>query len=650
MQTLVLSLLLAVQSDYDSLLERLRADDPGAYEKVLSLDRETGLRFLREKYSGTPAPAKTPAPSPPGTGAARDRYQARATLEVGGATIEVADEGLGRVEVEGLALRSPEGLRRFGDARFVSRDGSTVRWDRAKTVFEPVDETFAGARFQGFREIWTFRANEPFEQVEARGSWELGGTTEGLLANDGYRGWAAPPSLRRFSAEAHSTPEKLRTGKHSGAGFAFQASTEGALVQFAGARSADGRIVGDVLEQEKASGDPRLDFRWTFVFAPAEEIVLPALWTLRVTGPQDAESLWAAAFEFVRSKISAELGLRVPDPVTTCAWPPFDASHGFRTRLAECLDTTVREGFRCVLLDSIWRRAEGLAKHLVTAELVVSAEYGGVEGLRELVSACHAKGLEVIAWAPAGHLQGGTRLGESPVFQEHPDWKLRRRDGSELLLFGGDLQWGDLGTTFRGYFVSSLRAASNGTKLDGFWLDSYETTAGSAHWPEGRSRPLADALLGTLADLYAGGVRRLLTEGSSVLSLYSTWTFDSPVEDPGLLYRSMLAGNYAEPRTYEERYFAACAADAPWIVPFEILYGAKVESAAGGEVAAARTRIRETNRLFQEHRSRMRFRRTVPLGYEYRNAEGGGRLLWALRAGTLPDGRKVRPGEVLLLP
>src|SRR5262245_11417554 len=446
---LLLPLLLAAQSDYDSLLERLRADDPGAYEKVLSLDRETGLQFLRERYSGTQRPAKSPAPSPPGTGASHDTYEARATLEVGAATIEVADEGLGRVEVQGIPLRSPEGLRRFGDTRFVSRDGSTVRWDRATTVFEPVDESCAGARSQGFRKPWTLRANGPFENGQARGAGDVGGTKEGLLASDGYRGWAAPPAFRRFTAEAHSTPEKLRTGKHAGAGFSFQASSEGALVQFASARSADGRIVGDVLELEKASGDPRLDHRWTFVFPPAAEIVLPALWTLRVTGPTDAESLWAAAFDFVRSKIGAELGLRVPDPVTACAWPPFDATHGFRVRLRECLDTTVQEGFRCVLLDSIWRRAEGLAKHLVTAELAVSAEYGGLEGLRELVAACHARGLEVIAWAPAGHLQGGTRLGESPVFRDHPDWKLRRRDGSDLLLFGGDLQWGDFGTGFR---------------------------------------------------------------------------------------------------------------------------------------------------------------------------------------------------------
>ncbi len=643
-------MLLAAQEEYSALLERLRADDPGAYAKVLTLDRETALSFLRERYATTRAPVKEPHPTGPVTGAARDPYEVRATLQIGGATIDVADEGLGRVEVDGVPLRSPAGLQRFGDVRFVSCEGTTVRWDRARTVFEPVDETFAGARFQGFRELWTFRADRPFESVQARGSWELGGTTEGLLANDGYRGWAAPSSFRRFSAEAYATPEKLRTGKHNSAGFAFQASEKGALVQFAGARSADGRFVGDILEQTKAAGDSRLERRWSFIFEESPEITLPSLWTLRVTGPEGAESLWTAAFDFVQSKIAGELGVQVPDPVTACAWPPFDASHGFQARLRECLDTTLREGFRCVLLDSIWQRAEGPAKNLVTAELVVSQEYGGVEGLREIVSACHARGLEVVAWAPAAHLQGGSRLGESAVFRMHPEWKLRRRDGTDLLLFGGDLQWGDLGSGFRDYFVASLLDASHRTGLDGFWLDSYETTAQSVRWLDGQPRPLADAVLRSLADLYAGGVRRLFAEGSSVLCLYSTWTFDAPVEDPGLLYRSMLLGNYAEPGFYEERYFAACAANAPWIVPYEILYSVKVERDSGAEVAAARNQIRQTNRLFEEHRSRMRFRSTVPLGYEYGNAQDRERVLWVLRSGTLPDGRKVRPGEVVSLP
>lgn len=328
--------------------------------------------------------------------------------------------------------------------------------------------------------------------------------------------------------------------------------------------------------------------------------------------------------------------------MTTCAWPPFDAAHGFKARTTECIDTTLREGFRCVLIDSIWRRAPGPAKHLVTAEMEVAEEYGGVEGLRELVSACHAKGLEVVAWAPAGHLQGGSRLGDSPVFLRHPEWKLRRADGTDLVLFG-DLQWGDLGSGFRDYFVTSLVEASRQAGLDGFWLDSWETTAQSVRWTEGKRRPLADAMLRTLADLDAGGVRRLLAEGSSALCLYSTWTFESPVDDPGLLYRSLLCGDYSKPEIYEERYFATCAANAPWIIPYEILYGAK----AGEAFAAARKRIRETNRLFEDHRSHMRFRRTVPLGYEYENGEDQQRLLWVLRPGTLPDGRKVKPGEVV---
>lgn len=306
--------LLAAQEDYSSLMARLRVDDPGAWAKVLTLDRETALQFLRERYGAAHARSLPPDKAPELVGARHDRYEVRATLHVGAATIDVADEGLGRVELDGVPLRSPLGLRRFGDVRYVSRNGAVVKWDRATTVFEPVDESFGGARFQGFRETWTVRAEDPFESVEARGSWEIGASTDGILVHDGYRGWAAPPMFRRFGAEAYATPEKLRTGTHNSAGFTFQASGQGALVQFAGLRSADGRFVGAVLEQAKAAGDPRLDHRWSFIFEPGAEITLPSLWTIRVTGPEDAESLWSAALDFLQSKVAEEVGFQRPIP------------------------------------------------------------------------------------------------------------------------------------------------------------------------------------------------------------------------------------------------------------------------------------------------------------------------------------------------
>src|SRR5262245_50810446 len=82
------------EDEYGALLERLRLESQGEYAKVIRLDRETGLAFLRERFAkkqagcapGSGKPAKEKPTAPPPREESLERIE---TIRVGGFSIEL---------------------------------------------------------------------------------------------------------------------------------------------------------------------------------------------------------------------------------------------------------------------------------------------------------------------------------------------------------------------------------------------------------------------------------------------------------------------------------------------------------------------------------------------------------------------------------
>src|SRR5262245_28359240 len=155
------------KDEYRLLLERLRQESPGEYEKVKQLaqmERGAALRFLRERYgkqAGKMPPDRQPEKTPPKTPAASalpartERFTKLETLAVGDFAIDLCQRedgafGLGEVRKGKLALRRADFLVTWqvnGKApRFQQRKGLTIalRDPPATLTFAPEKRECAG--------------------------------------------------------------------------------------------------------------------------------------------------------------------------------------------------------------------------------------------------------------------------------------------------------------------------------------------------------------------------------------------------------------------------------------------------------------------------------------------------------------------------
>ena len=283
-------------------------------------------------------------------------------------------------------------------------------------------------------------------------SWELGGSTHGLTYFDGYRGWHAPPGWHRADQVSHTNP-KLQPSLLHGTGFQCEHGPPGALVHFH-------TTPGDRLHN--VSRGKALEFTTTFdSAAPVDRYVF-------VTSGDSRINLWTRGFEVAQEEIRKTFNLPPRRRELILQWPSF-GTKGFRQMANECAAATAREGFTAVSLYSIWDNADfhGGAKNMNVWDLSICQEYGGEAGLRALVDECKRQDLRVIFWVPAGHLWDQAQL-----WKDHPDWLLRRADGSIAKTPTGPV-FGNLHSGFGNYFRDRIVGVIRQFELDGVWMDSH---------------------------------------------------------------------------------------------------------------------------------------------------------------------------------
>jgi hypothetical protein len=637
---LLLLLALLFHDDYETLLERLRNDNRGEYEKVITLERETALRFLRERYGtgGGKAPEeKLPITSAPAVAPAlTEAFERLETITAGDCAIDLCRRedgafGLGEIRQGGRLLRRADFLATWKvQGRFLSldrRDGPVVhlREPRATLTFSPERRECAGTVFSGFSMELRAEASDIVETA----SWEPGGTTRGLAYFDGYRGWHAPPGWLGADAVAGTNP-KLAPSLLEGTGFQVLHGPDGVLLVF---HTAPGdRLVN-------ASRGEALRFETTFDGPQAvKRHVLTATGGNRI-------DLWTRAFEVAHAELRKAFGLVEPANEVLCLWPPFGRK-GFRETAEDLAAATAREGFTGVVIDVVWDNLEfhGGAKNMNVWTLDVCDGYGGPRGLRSLVEACRRENLIVIPWAPAGHL-----VNTSPVWKDHPDWLLGRDTPSKPKGGPGPV-FGSLASGFHDYFRGRLLEAVRTHGFDGYWMDTHLSFAQQTRAP-GHAAKLA----AIYADLARAGATRMIVEGdASVFGSHGIAVGDDWLEggkkmpDPDLYYRATLSGGSMDPSFWRASFRRWVAAGAPWSVPWELLTSPKV---SGGDAEEARREVRQVIEDYRSVKDRMvhRFVHADGSGYTWTNDRDRARVVWLLEDAMLPDGRARKAGKVYVI-
>lgn len=591
-------------------------------------------RSSDSKADGVSPAKKTPEATPlsPRT----ERFTRIETLAVGEFSVDLCRRedgafGLGEIRRGTLPLRRADVLVTWQVEGklpvFERRDGLTVhlRQPDATLTFTSQRRQCAGTSFTGFRmELKATRG-----PIVETASWELGGSTKGLSYFDGYRGWHAPPQWLHADAVPETNP-KLLPSLLQGTGFQFQHGEAGALLHFH-------TTPGDRLRN--ASRGESLEFVTTFD-GPAS--VTRYIFTAEGDSRID---LWSRAFEVAHAELRRTFDLSEPTREILLHWPPFSRK-GFDETARQCVAATAGDGFTGASIDVIWDNADfhGGAKNMNVWDLSVCKGYGGEAGLKSLVDECHRNNLRVIFWAPAGHLWDRAQL-----WNDHPDWLLRRGDGQLAKTPTGPV-FGNLDSEFRDYYRDSITRVIRQFGFDGVWLDTHLSYSQQTDPPDHAAR---------LAEIYRvlieAGARHLLVEGdASAFGSYSIAIGDDwekawdKMPEPDLYYGAMLMAGSMEPQFYLRHFRRWTAAGAFWAIDWDFLHSTKLK---GEQIETARREVRQVVQDYRRVKDRMvhRFVHADGSGYTWTNDRDTTRVVWLLQDAPLPDGRRGQAGQVYVI-
>ena len=555
------------------------------------------------------------------------------TLQVGEFAIDLCRRddgafGLGEVRRAALLVRRGDFLATWQIngkfPAFSRRNGLTIALTNpaATLTFTPEKRECAGTTFVGFRA--SLKAERG--PIVERASWELTGSTSGLSYFGGYRGWHAPPQWTEADAVRQTNP-KLMPSLLQGAGFQFEHDDTSALLHFHTSPGDQLRNVsrGEALEFETTfHGSTTVD-RYIFVASGDSPI-----------------NLWSRAYEVTHAELRRAFKLPEPKREIFLQWPPFSRK-SFAETARNCAAITAQEGFTGASIDVIWDNADfhNGAKNMNVWDYAVCEGYGGEPGLKALMEECKRNNLCVIAWMPAGHLWS-----KSPVWEKHPDWVLLNPRGEKFVNPAGGIWHGALDTGFRDYFRDRVVDVVRRFGLDGLWMDTHLSYAQQARPPDHAAN-----LAGIYVDFIKAGARHLLVEGdASAIGSYAIGIGEDwkKIPEPDLYYGAMLSAGSMNPRLYLDQFRRFVAAGAPWIINWDFLFSKKL---AGEEIDAARREVRQVLRDYLRVKDRMthRFVHADGTGYTWTNDRDKAKVVWMLKGGELPDGRKGSAGQVYLI-
>ena len=147
-----------------------------------------------------------------------------------------------------------------------------------------------------------------------------------------------------------------------------------------------------------------------------------------------------------------------------------------------------------------------------------------VEAVRQLAAQARQYNINLVIWATQTMSQC------SPFVKAHPEWALRRPDGTLFNYVYRDLVGMSHASGYSDFFVSRMTDRMREVPFDTLWLDSFFFSGDLIDWMNPHLTPNLDAALGTVRKLFAAGVRRVYCEHHGPFILSSATGYLSPKE------------------------------------------------------------------------------------------------------------------------
>jgi hypothetical protein len=392
-------------------------------------------------------------------------------------------------------------------------DTETVA-DEVKLEFSPVQENIGGRIWHGFSYCVAFSSRKRFiHRIAVDASWELGGSIAGkTVLSQGqcnmpvYRG--AKNSLFTTAClkalHLHSSPQGVSFQLAPRGGliqaFDFQYGKEGALLHYWPQMESISSII------ESPKGSTRLHIVDEYRFPLAKTVATTPQRVLFTPGPleeHEARDLWWESIEKIYGGLRKRFKVREPivrpegqktgnpsikgDKVMVNVMGHEVEHQDYMYALADYyLPHLAKNGIKRIFMETMCQSDAtelGMKRKLdngvhgdlhcgsvcCTWRFFPADYWGGIKAWKYLYEAGRKLGVQVGSWA-APHLSHN-----SPIFKEHPDWKIK---GVNSLANGGgygihSINALDWNTGVFDWVLEDLRRWQEEGGLDYLWLDSW---------------------------------------------------------------------------------------------------------------------------------------------------------------------------------
>ncbi len=432
----------------------------------------------------------------------------------------------------------------MGDARVrtrrVASGEATLRW-----TFRPLSEEIAGRTWRGLGMRVAIEApGNPVHWLIEDATWEIGGAATGctLIQQD-----VSTIDLEQDVARdsAFSTIEKFALDGGWGGAFPmdmlprcagsspldFQAKGADALILFSEKPSLTRARI------EKHTDEDLIHYTERPFFPLAEAVVAPERKLLvhrrgSAMARHETRNLWLDAFQEVRARIHTSYGFTLEVPKPTIWAHLWDADlkrlgAAWTAPLQAAFSRYAALGYEHVFTHGVWdsvtsdplrRPDEG--NICCPYSFRFAESFGGNAGMRELIAAAKAHGLDLHQWF-SFHFSR-----HAPMWTEHPDWVLKEANGDPWDGNYGTLWAGRMRSGYGTWMKQAILDLRTQVGLPGIFFDSYQNLGVTGvDWGALDKAPQAEEIWRMQAELQRAGFVSQRPEVVSIFGVSSVAMF-----------------------------------------------------------------------------------------------------------------------------
>lgn len=420
------------------------------------------------------------------------------------------------------------------------------------------DESFHDTPARGFRYWFSWSSPVRYaHQIRETSWWTFGESVAGLRwisQNSGYGRGACdflvdnsePFGGRTGPANVEQTDNRLATGDvppENPITFAYLDQKEsretrqgdGDYLTFASREDVSFLRYADTVTQnywqfERPRGDKAVRFEEWYGM-PLARTVQSAPMVVQVM-EMGGLNAWIAAREHVRAKLLENAGFPDRDPVPWVAYTqyPIDdpADHAKQIPFDEALALMTASGIKEYWWYGPWQSnwserermtAEEIERHGLFGHAVWDYDWArnkyDIEGMTDFAKESAANGIQPVIWLTQ------TMSQISPHVQAHPDWALRRHNGSLFNYVYPDLVGMNHASGYSDFLVDRVTRRRADVPFQRLWLDSFFFSADKLNEMDPQLAPNFPAAVETVRKLVASGIERVYVEQCSPIFLPS---------------------------------------------------------------------------------------------------------------------------------